>query len=219
MPDAIADDERPPAVVHVVDDDASVREALSSLLRATGRRVQTFATAAEYLRQPRTDAPTCLVLDVGLPEGSGLELQHTLSERGDAPPIIVVTGCGDVPMSVKAMKAGAVEFLSKPFPEVDLLVAIDLALERDARAQHGRAEVFGILDRLATLTRREFEVMDLVVKGLLNKQTAVELGITEVTVKVHRRRAMKKMRAHSLPDLVRMRERVRSTLPEYAAAS
>ncbi|MGZ5767721.1 MAG: response regulator transcription factor [Caldimonas sp.] len=219
MPDAVADDERAAEVVYVVDDDASVREALSSLLRATGLRVQTFTTAAEYLRQPRTDAPTCLVLDVVLPGGSGLELQQTLSERSDAPPIIFVTGCGDLPMGVKAMKAGAVEFLSKPFLEVDLLVAIDHALERDARAQQGRAEVFGILDHLATLTRREFEVMDLVVRGLLNKQIAAELGITEVTVKVHRRRVMEKMRVHSLPDLVRMRERVRSTLPEYVAAS
>jgi len=214
----VLDDERPD-IVFVLDDDISVRDALSSLLRAAGRRVRTFATAGEFLAHRRSDAPACLVLDVGLPDSSGLEVQRVLGDRDDALPIIFMTGHGDVPMSVKAMKAGAVEFLSKPFLEHDLLLAIENALERDARAQRGRVEIASIRARMVTLSRREFEVMTLVVKGLLNKQSAAELGIAEDTVKVHRRRAMDKMCAHSLPELVRMMERVLPTVLDPAAPS
>jgi RNA polymerase sigma factor (sigma-70 family) len=203
-----------PAIVFVVDDDDSVRDALSSLLRSVGRRVQTFASASEFLARPPADAPACVVLDIGLPDLSGLELQHVLGQRGDPLPIIFITGHGDVPMSVKAMKAGAIEFLSKPFLENDLLAAIEIAVARDAHQRERRAEIDGIRSRIAALSRREFEVIMLVVKGLLNKQAAAELGITEVTVKVHRHRAMEKLRASSLPEVVRMVERVLPTLSE-----
>jgi len=206
-----ADRDRRTTIVFVVDDDAAMREALSSLLRAVGWQVQTCATAAEFLDHRHAETPACLLLDVRLPGSSGLELQRTLAERGDGLPIVFMTGHGDIPMSVQAMKAGAVEFLPKPFREHELLRAIELALERDAAGQRGRAELADIRQRLESLSRREREVMGLVVEGLLNKQAAAELDITEGTVKVHRRRVMKKMGAHSLPDLVRMVERVEPT--------
>jgi FixJ family two-component response regulator len=208
-----ADRDRRTTIVFVVDDDAAMREALSSLLRAVGWQVQTFATAAEFLDHRHAETPACLLLDVRLPGSSGLELQRTLAERGDGLPIVFMTGHGDIPMSVQAMKAGAVEFLPKPFREHELLQAIELALERDTAGQRGRAELADIRQRLESLSTRQREVMGLVVKGLLNKQAAAELNITEVTVTVHRRRVMKKMGAHSLPDLVRMVERVQPTVP------
>jgi FixJ family two-component response regulator len=199
-----ADTERKATVVFVVDDDASLREAVRSLLRAHGWQVNAFATAGEFLAQARPDAAACLVLDVCLPGLSGLDLQRAMAERGDALPIIFMTGHGDIPMSVQAMKGGAVEFLPKPFREKDLLDAIDVALARDVAARRDRTEAADIHGRIASLSQRERQVMDLVVQGLLNKQAAARLGIAEITVKVHRRRVMEKMGARSLPDLVRL---------------
>jgi FixJ family two-component response regulator len=196
------------AMVFVVDDEASMREALSSLLRALGWQVTTFASAADFLAHPRLPVPACLVLDVRLPGASGLELQHTLVERGETLPIIFMTGHGDIPMSVRAMKAGAVEFLAKPFHEEELVKAIELALERDAGSLREHAELADLRARMASLSQRERDVMHMIVKGLLNKQAAAELDITEVTVKVHRRQVMAKMGARSLPELVRMVARV-----------
>jgi FixJ family two-component response regulator len=203
--------ERSAESVFVVDDDPSICEALSSLLRAFGWQVQTFANAAAFLSFGRPDTPACLVLDVRLPGVSGLELQRTLSERGDALPIIFMTSHGDIPMSVQAMKAGAIEFLPKPFREEELLAAIEAALARSTTVRRDRAELEGLRQRIGSLSAREHEVMVLIVRGMLNKQAAAALGISEVTVKVHRRRAMEKMRAHSLPELVRMVERVLPT--------
>jgi FixJ family two-component response regulator len=198
-------------IVFVVDDDASVCAALSSLLRAVGWRVQTFATAAAFLEFRRPDLPACLVLDVRLPGPSGLDLQRELAGRRDAPPIIFMSSHGDIPMTVRAMKAGAVEFLPKPFREEDLLVVIEVAIQRDAGARADRAELAGLRRRIGSLSLREHEVMLLILKGLLNKQAAAALGITEATVKVHRRHVMEKMAADSLPELVRMVERVQPT--------
>jgi FixJ family two-component response regulator len=208
MPE-VNDRESGAGMVFVVDDDASMCEALSSLLRAVGWQVRTFDTAAAFLGYPRPDTSACLVLDVRLPGTSGLELQRTLADRGDALPVIFMTGHGDIPMSVQAMKAGAVEFLPKPFREDDLLAAIQAALQRNAAGRQQRLELDSLLQRFESLSSREREVMALIVKGLLNKQAAAALGISEVTVKVHRRRAMDKMGARSLPELVRMVERVR----------
>ncbi|VTU16481.1 response regulator transcription factor [Variovorax sp. RA8] len=202
-----SDRERRKSIVFIVDDDASVREALSSLMRAIGWQVQTFSTAAEFLAHTRPNVPACLVLDVRLPVTSGLELQRILAERSDALPIVFMTGHGEVPVSVKAMKAGAVEFLLKPFSDAELLNAIELALERDAAGIRERTELADIRERMASLSAREHEVMMLVLKGLLNKQAAAELGIAEDTVKVHRHNLMKKMGVRSLPELVRMVER------------
>lgn len=198
-------------IVFVVDDDPSVCEALSSLLRAVGWQVRTFATAAAFLDFGPPDLPACIVLDVRLPGASGLGVQRQLAGRGDAPPIIFMSSYGDIPTTVQAMKAGAIEFLPKPFREEDLLAAIDSAIERDARARSGRAELAGLRQRMAALSTREHEVMLLIVQGHLNKQVAAALGITEATVKVHRRHVMDKMVAHSLPELVRMVERVQPT--------
>jgi FixJ family two-component response regulator len=195
-------------VVFVVDDDASLREALSSLIRSAGLRVQTFGSAQEFLRLGRSHVPACLVLDIGLPGTSGLELQTELARLGDDIPIIFITGHGDIPMSVKAMKAGAVEFLPKPFRDEDLLEAIDQALHRARAGAEEATERAAVRGRYATLTEREREVMARIVKGLLNKQTAAELGITEITVKVHRRHIMQKMRARTLADLVRAAEKL-----------
>ena len=206
MPDTGAEDEQS-ALVYIVDDDLAVREALSSLLRAVGRRVRTFATAEEFLREERPDVPTCLVLDVRLPDVSGLDLQAALADRGDPLPIIFITGHADMPVGVKAMKGGAEDFLSKPVVERELLEAIGLALGRDAANRREAAEIGAIRRRIETLTPREFQVLRLIMKGLLNKQAAAELGITEVTVKVHRHRAMLKMQAQSLPELVLMVQR------------
>jgi FixJ family two-component response regulator len=202
---------RSEGIVFVVDDDASVCEALSSLLRAVGWQVQPFRTAAAFLEFRRPDLPACLVLDVRLPGPSGLDLQRELAGRRDAPPIIFMSSHGDIPMTVQAMKAGAVEFLPKPFREEDLLAVIEVAIERDAAARVDRAELAGLRHRIGSLSLREHEVMLLILKGLLNKQAAAALGITEATVKVHRRHVMEKMAAQSLPELVRMVERARPT--------
>lgn len=200
--------EPPKSIVYIVDDDSSMREALSSLMRAFEWQVRTFETAAEFLAHARPNLPACLVLDVRLPITSGLELQRILAKRGDALPIVFMTGHGDVPMSVKAMKAGAVEFLLKPFSDVELLNAINLALELDAAGICERAELDEIRQRKASLSPREHEVLALVVEGMLNKQVAAKLDIAEDTVKVHRHNLMKKMGVRSLPDLVRLAERV-----------
>jgi len=190
--------------VFVVDDDPSIREALSSLIRSVKLRVETFSSAQEFLRHNRPDAPACLVLDVRLPGLDGLELQQQLIRDEVHLPIIFITGHGDIPMSVRAMKSGAVEFLTKPFREGDLLCAIEQAIERDREAKAQRKEMGELLARYDSLTPREQEVMGSVVKGLINKQIAAELGTAEITVKIQRGRVMKKMKANSLPSLVRM---------------
>jgi FixJ family two-component response regulator len=196
------------AVVSIVDDDASMREALSSLLRSVGWQVRAFASAAEFLAAARPALPACLVLDVSLPGESGLELQRTLNAQGDPTPIIFMTGQGDIPMSVRAMKAGAVEFLAKPFREQELLEAIELALRTDASQLRERSQLAELRRRVGSLSPRELEVMRRVVRGMLNKQIAAELRIAEITVKVHRRHVMDKTGARSLAELVRIAERV-----------
>lgn len=204
----VTDREPPKSIVFIVDDDVSMRDALSSLLRAFEWQVRVFETAAEFLAHTRPNLPACLVLDVRLPVTSGLDLQRILAERGDVLPIVFMTGHGDVPMSVKAMKAGAVEFLLKPFSDAELLNAIELALERDAAGICERTELADLRQRMASLSAREHEVLTLVVEGMLNKQVAAKLDIAEDTVKAHRHNLMKKMGVRSLPDLVRLVERV-----------
>jgi FixJ family two-component response regulator len=196
------------SVVFVVDDDSSIREAIKNLISLEGIRVETFGTAQEFLRSKRPDVPGCVVLDVELPGLSGLDLQSELAAHGIKLPIIFITGYGDVPMSVRAMKAGALEFLTKPFRDQDLLNAIYQALERDrVERQHSR-EIIELRERFDALTSREREVMTLVVAGWLNKQIGFELGISEITVKIHRGRVMNKIGARSLAELVRLTERL-----------
>jgi len=199
---------QPDAVIAIVDDDLSVREGLETLIRSAGWRVETFASAQEFLARPRAEAPSCLILDLQLPGLSGLDLQKRMAELELEIPIVFLTGHGNIPASVQAMKAGAVEFLTKPFDEQDLLRAIEEALERDRRTRRRYAEMRELQGRYESLTAREQEVMQQVVSGLLNKQVAAELKISEVTVKVHRGQVMRKMRADSLADLVRMGDRL-----------
>jgi FixJ family two-component response regulator len=202
------------AIVLVVDDDVSVREALGSLIRSAGLRVETFASAQEFLARPPIDAPGCLVLDVRLPDLSGLDLQKRMAEVNLEIPIVFITGHGDVPTSVQAMKAGALEFLTKPLAEQDLLDAIQQAIKRDRVARQQRAEMKDFQGRYQSLTPREREVMKRVINGLLNKQIAAQLGMTEFTVKFHRGHVMHKMRADSLADLVTMSERLGIRRPD-----
>ena len=195
-------------IVFVVDDDISVRESLEMLIRFAGWQPETFASAEEFLAHPRVLTPNCLVLDVSLPDLNGLDLQKLVADRIEMP-IIFITGYGDVPMTVRAMKAGAVEFLTKPFAEEALLGAIRHAIEHSQTALGNEAEMQALRDRYASLTPREREVMAMVVSGLLNKQVGFELGISEITVKAHRGKVMLKMKADSLADLVRIAERLR----------
>jgi RNA polymerase sigma factor (sigma-70 family) len=194
--------------VFIVDDDASVRDALKRLLRSVGLRCELFGLAQEFLRYRRPDLPSCLVLDVRLPGTSGLDLQRQLADAEIQIPIIFITAHGDIPMSVRAMKAGAVEFLPKPFRDQDLLEAIHIAMERDRTTRQRETEIAAVRARFETLTPREREVVTMVVSGMPNKRIATEIGITENTVKVHRSRAMDKMQALSLADLVKMVERL-----------
>ena len=194
-------------VVFVVDDDYRVREALSSLISSAGLDVAAFGSAAEFLESEKPDSPACLVLDLELPGTSGLELQRELV-AGIAPPIIFITGHGDVPSSVRAMKAGAIEFLSKPFDDEELLQAIDAAISMDRSARQRRSELAELRKHYALLTPREREVLPLVTAGLANKQTAAELGTSEITIGVHRGQIMRKMGARSLAELVRMADKL-----------
>jgi FixJ family two-component response regulator len=194
-------------IVFIVDDDERVREALTELLASHGMRATTFASAGEYMAAGKPDLPACLILDVELPDINGLDLQREIAER-DHPPIVFLTGHGDIPSSVRAIRHGAVDFLTKPFGEAELMAAIASALAQDREERAGRSALDQLRRRYRDLTPREREVLPLVVSGLLNKQAAAELGISEVTLQIHRRNVMQKMAAASLADLVRIAERL-----------
>ena len=200
--------------VFIIDDDLSMRWAVQDLVESVGLLAESFATGGEFLRRGRTTSPSCLVLDVRLSQMSGLDFQNRLAETGMQIPIIFITAHGDVPMSVKALKAGAVEFLTKPFRDQDLLDAIQQALQRDRAAREQQAEILNVQERYKTLTPREREVMVLVVSGLLNKQIAAEIGASEATVKIHRGNMMQKMLVGSLIELVRMADKLKIFPPK-----
>ena len=200
--------------VFIVDDDRSMRQAVQDLVESVGLHAESFATGGEFLGRGRITSPSCLVLDVRLPQVSGLDFQNRLAEIGMQIPIIFITAHGDVPMSVKALKAGAVEFLTKPFRDQDLLDAIQQALQRDRAAREQQAEILNVHERYKTLTPREREVMVLVVSGLLNKQIAAEIGASEATIKIHRGNMMQKMQVGSLIELVRIADKLKLILPK-----
>ena len=201
-------------VVYVVDDDPSVGKALERLMRSAGHDVRTFTSALDFVRCRNLEAPACLILDVSMPDLNGLELQEYLADQGSSLPIVFITGHGTVPMSVKAMKAGAVDFLQKPFNDTDLLNAISHAIETDRQAKKKREQLKKLRERMEMLTPREREVFQLVVTGMLNKQIASQLGTVEKTVKVHRARIMAKMGAQSLADLVRFADKLSTHSPQ-----
>jgi len=206
----------PQPLVFVIDDDASTRETLSSLIRSVGLQVELFGSAQEFLKSKRPDAPSCLVLDIRLPGISGLDFQRKLADSNIGIPVIFITGHGDIQMSVRAMKAGAIEFLTKPFRAQDLLDSIHAALEKDRGRRERDAEIGELQTRFASLTPREKKVLPLVVSGLLSKQIAAEIGTSEATIKVHRSQLMRKMGAESVADLVRMAEKMRVSVPKQS---
>jgi len=199
------------AIVHVVDDDASLREALEGLFDSVGLDARGYATAQEFLNAKHADRPGCIVVDVRLPDMNGLEFQTRLAQLGIGVPVVIMTGYGDVPMSVRAMKRGAVDFLTKPFHDQDMLDAVTTAIERDRQRRKADEDIARMRQRFETLSGREKEVMLLVTSGKMNKQVAGDLGLSEITVKIHRGAAMRKMKAQTLPDLVRMAEIIRPT--------